>query len=201
MGLNYSYLPQELCNNNSKNQISRVHISKKQYKITYIIVIFSFFIVAEIDSSEVVPSQPFPMALPPPSCHLPNSSLLKGIYNRGYCPDTPCHTLFGICSKTSHNCCLRDWLVNTLSLICSENLLHTNVSIVLLCRCQECSKVHTVFSGYVYSSLDQKPLPLAGVVLKYEVVTCTDSKDHFVFEMSVPSDTTSLEIMILEPNH
>ena len=137
----------------------------------------------------------------PPSCHLPNSTLTQhGMYNQGYCPHTPCHTLFGPCSK-SLTCCLRDWKTRVISLLCFEKSAQKDVTLVLSCRCQECNKKHASVRGYVYSSLRKKPVFLATVIFNNELITFTNHKGHFVFDLPMVAVPTTRSIMLHEPNH
>ena len=146
-----------------------------------------------------MPSQPFPATLPL-TCHFPNSTSSNDIYNKGVCPQTPCHTLFGDCLKR-HGCCLSDWETRAVPLECGEGTTETSVTVIVSCRCQPCNKIHMVVSGLVLSSLQRKPIPLVAVVFNNEVFTFTDKEGHFVFEVSVSDTSTRETILFREPNH
>ena len=140
---------------------------------------------------------PFDVALPQ-ECTV--SATNADTYNQGLCSRRPCKTRDGECALSSQ-CCFEVGDTVNVEFTCSNNSQSPPQQghVIVTCTCQPCSQLHAEVSGKVTSSLQNKPVVLAAVLVGNEVVTFTDQNGAFSFETLTL--TNELTMIFQETNH
>lgn len=141
------------------------------------------------------PPQVFRVPLPS-ECTIPNNPAHS--YNQGQCSRRPCQTNKGPCSFF-WRCCYEVGQTSPVPFRCSNSAGQLLANMIVTCECQPCEKLHAYIRGRVYSSRMRRPVVLAAVLLRTEMVSFTDENGRFFFELTTGEGEVSL--LIQEVHH
>lgn len=160
----------------------------------------NLFLTGDDAEADVLVESPLPYALPLPSeCKVPGTTNSAHSYNQGQCSRQPCQTSTGPCSLFWH-CCFEVGQVSALPLSCSDSSRSLYGTVIVTCECQPCEKQQAHIQGQVFSSRGpQEPVILAAVLLGNEIVTFTDQRGRFAFDLMTIEGGVSL--LIQEVHH
>ena len=112
-------------------------------------------------------------------------------YNQGQCSRKPCQTSKGECAS-SLQCCFEVATTSSVKFTCSDSKKQLKGSVVVMCKCQPCSKLHAQIKGRVLSSLDKTPIVLAAIMVGSEIATFSDQEGRFFFELTTGNREVTL---------
>ena len=119
-------------------------------------------------------------------------------YNQGQCSRKHCRTATGECSQ-SWKCCYEVDQISLVKFACADSDNFLQGSVIVMCRCQVCDKLHARIRGQVLSSLDRKPVVLATIVIGSEIATFTDQGGRLFFELT--SSNREVTLLFQEARH
>ena len=99
----------------------------------------------------------------------------------------------------SNQCCFGVGQTADVEFTCFNSLSPRHGHVIITCTCQPCTQLHAEVKGKVFSSLENKPVVLAAILVGNEVVTFTDQDGSFSFETLTP--TNELTLIFQEARH
>ena len=133
---------------------------------------------------------PLPFEVP-----LPEECTVRGTnsrsYNQGQCSRRPCQTTRGVCAD-SLLCCYEVGQTSKVDFTCSQSANHLQGSVIVMCKCQVCDKLHAQIKGRVLSSRGHQPVVLAAILIGNEIASFTNQEGYFFFELSTHNREVTL---------
>lgn len=150
-----------------------------------------------LEKKNALLEEPLPFEVPlPAECTVAGTN--ANSYNQGQCSRQPCRLPSGECAR-SWQCCYEVDKLSPVRFACSDSQNLLSGSVVVLCRCQVCSKLRARIKGRVLSSRDHKPVVLAAIMIGSEIATFTDQEGRFFFELT--TNDRKVTLFIHEAGH
>ena len=93
-----------------------------------------------------------------------------------------CRTATGECSQ-SWKCCYEVDQISLVKFACADSDNFLQGSVIVMCKCQVCDKLHAQIRGQVLSSLDRNPVVLATIMIGSEIAAFTDQGGRVFFDL------------------
>ena len=156
----------------------------------YLFIYFFLSTDLDYDSNTKLRELPLPFEIPlPMECTVAGTNARS--YNQGQCSRKHCRTVTGECAQ-SWKCCYEVDQISLVKFACSDSDNFLQGSVIVMCRCQICDKLHARIRGQVLSSLDRKPVVLATIMIGSEIATFTDQGGRFFFELTTSNRKVTL---------